>query len=62
MPSKGSARLKALGKLDIEIMRKLAPVAVMHTYNNRYFFSDRVDPQSLYTTASTSTGASRRSR
>ena len=41
------ARLKALGKLDLEIMKKLAPVAVMRTYNNRYFFSDRVDPRSL---------------
>jgi ABC-type transport system substrate-binding protein len=44
---KGSARLKALGKLDLEIARKLAPVAVMHTYNNRSFFSDSVDPRSL---------------
>jgi ABC-type oligopeptide transport system substrate-binding subunit len=44
---KGSARLNALGKLDLEIARKLAPIAVMHTYNNRYFFSARVDPRSL---------------
>jgi peptide/nickel transport system substrate-binding protein len=44
---KGSARLKALGKLDLEIARKLAPVAVMHTYNNRFFFSESVDPRSL---------------
>ena len=44
---KGSARLKALGKLDLEIARKLAPVAVMHTYNNRSFFSESVDPRSL---------------
>ena len=44
---KGSARLKALGKLDIEIARKLAPVAVMHTYNSRSFFSESVDPRSL---------------
>jgi ABC-type transport system substrate-binding protein len=43
----GNARLKALGKLDLEIVRKLAPVAVMRTYNNRYFFSDRVNPDSL---------------
>ena len=28
-------------------MRKLAPVAVMHTYNNRSFFSASVDPRSL---------------
>ena len=26
---------------------RLAPVAVMRTFNNRYFFSDRVDPRSL---------------
>jgi ABC-type transport system substrate-binding protein len=44
---KGSARLKALGKLDLEIARNLAPVAVMHTYNNRSFFSESVDPRSL---------------
>ena len=28
-------------------MRNFAPDAVMRTYNNRYFFSDRVDPRSL---------------
>ena len=28
-------------------MRQVAPIAVMRTYNNRYFFSDRVDPKSL---------------
>jgi hypothetical protein len=28
-------------------MRNEAPLAVMRTYNNRYFFSDRVDPKSL---------------
>jgi peptide/nickel transport system substrate-binding protein len=44
---KGAARLKALGKLDLEIAKKLAPVAVMHTLNNRFFFSDIVDPRSL---------------
>ena len=26
-------------------MRKVAPMAVMRTYNNRYFFSNRVDPK-----------------
>jgi ABC-type transport system substrate-binding protein len=40
-------RPKALGKLDLEITRNLAPVAAMRTYNNRYFFSGRVDPRSL---------------
>ena len=28
-------------------MNTLAPVAVTRTYNNRYFFSSRVDPRSL---------------
>ena len=40
-------RPKVLGRLDLEIMRTLAPAAVMRTYNNRYFFSDRLDPRSL---------------
>jgi ABC-type oligopeptide transport system substrate-binding subunit len=43
----GNARFRAFGKLDLEIMNKLAPVAVMRTYNNRYFFSNRVDPRGL---------------
>jgi hypothetical protein len=28
-------------------MRNVAPVAVTNIYNNRYFFSNRVDPRSL---------------
>ena len=28
-------------------MRNVAPVAVTNTYNNLYFFSNRVDPRSL---------------
>jgi ABC-type oligopeptide transport system substrate-binding subunit len=44
---RGNARLKALGKLDLEITKKVAPVAVMNTYNNRFFFSARVNPRSL---------------
>ena len=28
-------------------MRSVAPVAVTNIYNNRYFFSNRVDPRSL---------------
>ena len=40
-------RPKALGKLDLEITRNLAPAAVMRTYNNLCFFSGRVDPRSL---------------
>jgi hypothetical protein len=43
----GSARLAALGKLDLEITKNLAPAAFMRTYNNRFFFSSRVDPRSL---------------
>jgi len=40
-------RLDALGRLDIEIMKKLAPIAPQRTFDSRYFFSDRVDPKSL---------------
>jgi len=43
----GDARMKAFGELDLEIMRNAAPLAAMRTYNNRYFFSNRVDPRSL---------------
>ena len=43
----GRARAKALGRLDLEIMRNVAPVAVTNTYNNLYFFSNRVDLRSL---------------
>jgi ABC-type transport system substrate-binding protein len=41
------ARTRALGRLDLEITNNLAPVAVLRTYNNRYFFSNRVNPGSL---------------
>jgi ABC-type transport system substrate-binding protein len=41
------ARTRALGKLDLEITNNLAPAAVLRTYNNRYYFSGRVDPRSL---------------
>jgi ABC-type transport system substrate-binding protein len=43
----GNARLRAFGKLDLDMMRKAAPVAPMRTYNSRFLFSDRVDPHSL---------------
>jgi peptide/nickel transport system substrate-binding protein len=43
----GRARLEAYRRLDLSIMQHVAPVAVMRTFNNRYFFSDRVDPRSL---------------
>src|SRR5439155_20354888 len=36
------ARTKALGRLDLEITNNLAPAAVLRTYNNRFFISDRV--------------------
>jgi peptide/nickel transport system substrate-binding protein len=44
---KGTAQATALGKLDLEITRNVAPVAVTTAYNNLYFFSNRVDPRSL---------------
>src|SRR6266576_2487996 len=44
---KGNARAAALGKLDLDIMKNVAPVAVTNVYNNLYFFSNRVDPRSL---------------
>jgi peptide/nickel transport system substrate-binding protein len=43
----GEARIKAFGKLDIEIMRNDAPLVVTNVYNNRFFFSNRVNPRSL---------------
>ena len=41
------ARTPALGRLDLEITTNLAPTAALRTYNNRFFFSNRVDPRSL---------------
>ena len=43
----GPKRFKVYGQLDLDIMREVAPMAVERTYNNRYFFSDRVNPKSL---------------
>jgi ABC-type transport system substrate-binding protein len=43
----GPKRFTVYGQLDLDLMREVAPVAVERTYNNRYFFSDRVDPRSL---------------
>jgi ABC-type oligopeptide transport system substrate-binding subunit len=43
----GKARLRALGRLDLDLMNTLAPVAVTSTYNNRFYFSRRVEPKSL---------------
>ena len=44
---RGQARVEAFGKLDVEIMKNLAPTVVTSSYNNRFFFSNRVDPRSL---------------
>jgi peptide/nickel transport system substrate-binding protein len=43
----GPKRLAVYGQMDIDIMKKAAPVAVERTYNNRYFFSNRVNPKGL---------------
>jgi ABC-type transport system substrate-binding protein len=43
----GQERDEAFGQLDLDIMRQVAPVAIERLYNNRYFFSDRVNPKSL---------------
>jgi peptide/nickel transport system substrate-binding protein len=43
----GPQRLKVYGQLDIDIMNKAAPMAIERTYNNRYFFSNRVNPKGL---------------
>ena len=43
----GPKRFEVYGQMDLDLMREVAPVAVERTYNNRYLFSDRVDPKSL---------------
>ena len=43
----GPKRYQVYGQLDLDLMRQVAPIAAMRTYNNRYFFSNRVDPKSL---------------
>jgi ABC-type transport system substrate-binding protein len=43
----GPNRLKVYGQLDLDIMTKAAPMAAERTYNNRYFFSNRVNTKSL---------------
>ena len=43
----GAARNRAFGKLDIWVMKNLAPLAVMNTYNEVFFLSSRVDSKSL---------------
>jgi ABC-type transport system substrate-binding protein len=44
---KGNARTRALGRFDVQLMKNLAPVAVLSVTNQFTFFSDRVDPASL---------------
>jgi ABC-type transport system substrate-binding protein len=44
---KGDGQYRALGKLDVDLMKNLAPTIVLGVYNNRYFFSSRVNPRSL---------------
>ena len=44
---RGAARLRALGRLDLDLMTTLAPVVATRTYNGRFYFSGRVEPKSL---------------
>jgi len=44
---KGKARVRALGRFDIQVMKYLAPVAMLAASNDLAFFSDRVDPATL---------------
>ena len=43
----GPNRLKVYGQLDLDVMNQAAPMAIERTYNNRYIFSNRVNPKSL---------------
>jgi peptide/nickel transport system substrate-binding protein len=43
----GPKRLKVYGQLDLDIMNKVAPMAIERTFNNRYFFSNHVNPKGL---------------
>ncbi len=43
----GPNRLKVYGQLDLDIMSKAAPMAAERTYNNRYIFSNRINPKGL---------------
>jgi ABC-type transport system substrate-binding protein len=42
-----AARLRALRRLDLDLMRNVAPLVVTDMLRNQFFFSDRVDPASL---------------
>jgi len=43
----GPKRLKVYSQLDLQITKQAAPIAAERTYNNRYFFSNKVNPKSL---------------
>ena len=43
----GPKRLTTYAKMDIDIMKQVSPMAVERTYNNRYLFSNRVNPKGL---------------
>jgi peptide/nickel transport system substrate-binding protein len=43
----GPKRLSTYGKLDLDITKQAAPMGIERTYNNRYLFSNRVNPKSL---------------
>jgi len=43
----GEERYDAFQQIEHDLVRDAAPAASMRTYNNRYLFSDRVDPKSL---------------
>jgi ABC-type oligopeptide transport system substrate-binding subunit len=44
---RGKARVRALGRFDVQLMKNLAPAATLWVSNDLSFFSDRVDPVSL---------------
>ena len=43
----GPKRYKVYGQMDLDLMKQVAPLAATRTYNNRYFFSNRINPKSL---------------
>jgi hypothetical protein len=44
----GPKRFRVRGQRDIDLMKNVAPIVAMRTYNNRYLFSSSgVNPKSL---------------
>jgi peptide/nickel transport system substrate-binding protein len=43
----GPKRYKVYGQMDLDLMKQVAPLAATRTYNNRYYFSNRINPKSL---------------